>query len=157
MQLTRVLDAAIDSMTAGRVASAAMRAIARPIAALPLALVLAAGCSGAPGASAPAASAVDEPSVTVAIQGMALVPAHFSVPEGRPFRIVFENEDSQMAHALAIERGTSDVWRGTPVQGPGTATYEVPALPGGTYTVYCQVHFGITGVLDAVPFPMATP
>jgi hypothetical protein len=98
--------------------------------ALGLALAVAtAGCGVA--TSTPVPSPVPsstEPSVNVAIRDMALQPPHFSVPAGRPFRIVFSNDDASMAHGLVIERGTTDLWRGTPVEGPGTATFEVPAL-----------------------------
>ena len=132
---------------------AAMGSNRAKLTAISLALAVAvAGCGVAVSTPVPStlASTVDEPSVNVAIRDMALQPPHFSVPAGRPFRIVFSNDDASMAHGLAIERGTTDLWRGAPVEGPGTATFEVPALAEGTYRVYCEVHIGITGVLDAV-------
>ena len=114
--------------------------------------VAAAGCGLATSTPLPPplASGSNEPSVNVAIRDMALQPGHFSVPAGRPFHIVFSNDDTSMAHGLVIEQGATDLWRGAPVEGPGTATFEVPALAAGTYTIYCEVHIGITGTLDAV-------
>ncbi len=143
-------------MSTSLIMQAAMRHDAVRLATLALALALAtAGCGVAVSTPLPSplASAVNKPSVNVAIRDMALQPPHFSVPAGRPFRIVFTNDDASMAHGLAIEQGTTDLWRGAPVAGPGAAVFEVPALAAGTYTVYCEVHIGIAGVLDAVAWP----
>ena len=144
---------AVPPLAAVSSIQAAMGSSSAKLTALGLALAVAAtGCGVAVSTPVPSplASTVNEPSVNVAVRDMTLQPPHFSVPAGRPFRIAFANEDGAMAHGLVIEQGTTDLWRGAPVQGPGTAIFEVPALAEGTYTIYCEVHIGITGILDAV-------
>ena len=39
------------------------------------------------------------------------------------------------------------MFKGDIVTGPTTVTYDVPALPAGTYTFTCTVHPNMTGTL----------
>jgi plastocyanin len=66
-------------------------------------------------------------------------------PANAAFKIVFDNQDNQAPHNLAIFQpdGTTKV----AVQGdtafftgPGQRTYDVPALPAGAYPYKCEVH-----------------
>lgn len=62
-------------------------------------------------------------------------------PADQSFQITFVNEDST-AYNLAIFRSHTDVeplFRGDLVPGPGTATYDVPALPAGEYAFHSEV------------------
>jgi plastocyanin len=111
------------------------------------------GAPASPSATPAAASGATRPTVTIVVRDMAMTPTRLSIPAGQPFRIAFENQDSTMAHGLAIEAGTNELWHGDPIEGPGSVTYDVPALSAGTYTVYCEVHFGISAQLDAVSQP----
>lgn len=68
----------------------------------------------------------------------------FSVPAGKAFTIQFTNDDA-VPHNVAIFQGSSasgtNVFRGKVFAGPGvTMTYEVPALPAGSYYFHCDVH-----------------
>lgn len=60
-----------------------------------------------------------------------------------PFQIQFDNQDAGIPHNVAIYGGsspTNNLFRGSIVNGPGQATYDVSALPPGTYTFQCDVH-----------------
>jgi plastocyanin len=60
-----------------------------------------------------------------------------------PFQIQFDNQDTGVPHNVAIYGGsspTNNLFRGAIVTGPGQMTYDVPALPPGTYTFQCDVH-----------------
>ena len=66
-----------------------------------------------------------------------------SAQANAPFEIQFDNQDTGIPHNVAIDGGsspTNNLFRGTIVNGPGQATYDVPALPPGTYTFQCDVH-----------------
>jgi plastocyanin len=70
-----------------------------------------------------------------------------SAPADTPFTIHFVNQDAGIPHDVQIYEGTDA--SGTPVfsagddgmiTGPDETTYEVPALPAGTYTFTCMMH-----------------
>jgi plastocyanin len=70
-----------------------------------------------------------------------------SAPADTPFTIEFDNQDTGIPHNVQIFEGTDTT--GTPVwapegneliTGPAKATYEIPALPAGTYTFNCFSH-----------------
>lgn len=75
-----------------------------------------------------------------------------TVAAGKPFTITFDNEDS-VPHNVAIFEGTDatgkNVFRGALDAGPKTLTYDVPALPAGTYYFHCDVHPTMNGTLVA--------
>jgi plastocyanin len=59
------------------------------------------------------------------------------------FQIQFDNEDEAIQHNVAIysdQAATNNLFRGTIVTGPIQTTYDVPALPAGTYFFQCDVH-----------------
>lgn len=63
---------------------------------------------------------------------------------GTPFTLTFDNEDNQAPHNLALfdPNGTKVALGGDTAffTGPGTRTYQVPALTAGTYPYKCEVH-----------------
>jgi plastocyanin len=64
-----------------------------------------------------------------------------AAPAGQPFEIVFENADSGQQHNVAIyPDGGDPIFRGEIFGGGETVTYEVPAIPAGTYRFQCDVH-----------------
>ncbi|MEI7743839.1 MAG: c-type cytochrome [Chloroflexota bacterium] len=103
-----------------------------------------AGGSAAPSASAaPAVTVVKEAALNVAFT----VP-ELSVPADAPFSIEFDNQDAGMPHNIQIKGADGGIlFDGDLVNGPGTVTYNVPALPAGTYTFVCKVHPNMTGTL----------
>lgn len=132
-----------------------------------LATGAAAGSPGASGAASPAASAAESALATSSpaasgLLGGSPAPAgsggavidlvardiafdqqSLTAQANVPFQIQFDNQDTGVAHNVAIYGGsspTNNLFRGTIVNGPGQATYDVPALPPGTYQFQCDVH-----------------
>lgn len=75
-----------------------------------------------------------------------------AAPAGTPFTIVFDHQDKNSIHNVAIyadpEQGPylpvgddfPALFRGDVVTGPAVVEYEVPALDPGTYYYRCDVH-----------------
>jgi plastocyanin len=66
-----------------------------------------------------------------------------AAPAGQAFTLEVENKDS-VAHNVAIlqsHESTDSLFTGDLVTGPDkSVTYDVPALPAGTYHFHCIVH-----------------
>ena len=113
------------------------------------------GATAAPAPSgAPTTSAAPGEAVTLEIsaQGIAFDTDTLEVPANTPFTIVFANNDAGIPHNVAIHEGGPtgpEVWAGEIFNGVETRTYEVPALPAGTYGFICTVHPNMTGTLTA--------
>jgi len=121
--------------------------------------------SGEPGASpatpAPSGAPTAAPSdgggdgavqLTITASGIAYDTDSLEVPAGTPFQIVFTNNDAGIPHNVAIHQGGPSgaaVWTGEVFSGVDTRTYDVPALPAGTYGFVCTVHPNMTGTLTA--------
>jgi len=66
-----------------------------------------------------------------------------AAPANTPFKILFMNMDVGTPHNVAIftdPAATKSLFTGALVTGPKTVTYQVPALPAGTYYFRCDVH-----------------
>jgi plastocyanin len=96
------------------------------------------GETNGPQACAPAAT------VQVTASGLAFQPDCLAAPADTPFKIVFDNQDPDQ-HNVAIDDGSTNLFRGAIFGGPKTETYSVPALPAGQYTFKCDVHPQMTG------------
>ena len=112
----------------------------------------AAGSGGLPAAGSPAASAA--PGAAVALQltasGIAYDKTDLSAPANTPFQIDFTNNDAGIPHNVSIHAGSAtgtEVFKGEIFTGTGARTYDVPALPAGTYTFVCSVHPNMVGTL----------
>ena len=116
--------------------------------------------SGAPGASAaPSGSPAGSPAASGAASGTVLAltasgiafdKTDLTAPAGAPFQITFTNNDAGIPHDVAIHTGSPTgpiVWQGAIITGVATQTYDVPALPAGTYGFTCVVHPNMTGTL----------
>jgi cytochrome c oxidase subunit 2 len=103
--------------------------------------------SGEPGqTTAPGESVTLE----ISAQNIAFDTDTLEAPADTPFQIVFANNDAGIPHNVAIHEGTPtgpEVWVGDIFNGVETRTYEVPALPAGTYGFICTVHPNMTGTL----------
>jgi plastocyanin len=105
------------------------------------------------GAASPAPSG--QPSATVikiSAQNIAFDLSQIEVPADQPFQIEFTNNDAGIPHNVAIHEGSptgNAVFTGEIVTGVTTVTYNVPALPAGTYGFVCTVHPNMTGTLTA--------
>ncbi len=81
-------------------------------------------------------------SLSVVAEGIRWNTDCLAVPAGQAFSIVMDNKDT-VPHNVAILKSHSatDVeFRGELLQGPKQTTYEIPALPAGTYVFHCEVH-----------------
>jgi len=79
-----------------------------------------------------------------------LVTTDLTAPAGVAFQIKFTNNDAGIPHNVAIHTGSPTgpiVWQGAIITGVATQTYDVPALPAGTYGFTCVVHPNMTGTL----------
>ena len=88
----------------------------------------------------------------ISAQGIAFDTDSLEVPAGVPFKIEFANNDAGIPHNVAIHEGSPTgplVWAGDIFNGVETRTYDVPALPAGTYGFVCTVHPNMTGTLTA--------
>ncbi len=112
----------------------------------------------APGASAPAAGgAGPSPVASLAAQGDATITAEniafttatVTVPAGRPFKLEFDNKDSQPHNVVFEDASGKKVFEGEIVTGPVVKVYDVPALPAGSYKFICAVHSNMTGTATA--------
>jgi plastocyanin len=117
--------------------------------------------SPAPGSPAPSGAPSAAPSdgsggavvqVTLTASGIAYDTDTLEVPANTPFQIVFTNNDAGIPHNVAIHKDSPTgelVWQGDIFNGVETRTYDVPALPAGTYGFVCTVHPNMTGTLTA--------
>ena len=114
--------------------------------------------SAAPGTPAPSGEATPAPSggggaavvLKISAQGIAYDTASLEAPANTPFQIVFTNNDAGIPHNVSIHRDSptgAEVWQGEIFSGVDTRTYDVPALPAGTYGFVCTVHPNMTGTL----------
>ena len=111
--------------------------------------------SAAPSASAGSAASAAPSSSGSAATVIKLVAANVSfdqsqlqAPAGKPFQIAFTNNDTSVQHNVQIKGADgSDKFKGALLTGPGSTTYDIPALPAGTYTFSCVVHPTMTGTL----------
>jgi cytochrome c oxidase subunit II len=95
----------------------------------------------APGASGSAAATTV---IKLTAKDIKFSTSTLTAPANQAFQIQFTNDDA-VPHNVAIFQGTDatgkNVFRGTIFAGPGkTMTYDVPALPAGTYYFHCDVH-----------------
>jgi plastocyanin len=84
-------------------------------------------------------------------EGVKFTTTNVSAPAGKPFTILFDNRDASTPHDVDILGADgSKVFDGQPITGPKQTTYNVPALPAGTYKFECSIHPSLmTGTLKA--------
>jgi plastocyanin len=76
-----------------------------------------------------------------------------AVPAGAAVSLRFENQDSA-PHNVAIytdESAGQAIFVGEIFSGPGSRTYQLPAIAPGTYFFRCDVHPDMRGKLVATP------
>ena len=114
--------------------------------------------SGGPAASAPAGGGGPTPApASQAPQGDAVITAQnteftttdVTVPAGKPFKLEFDNKDSQPHNVVFEDASGKKLFEGAIVTGPVVTVYDVPALPSGTYKFVCAVHPTMTGTATA--------
>ncbi len=111
---------------------------------------LAAKVAAASATPAPAPSGATGAVINVSASGVKFEQTTISAPAGKPFRIQFENKDAGTPHNVTIHEGSAtgnELFKGEIFSGVATKTYDVPALPAGTYAFVCTVHPTMTGTL----------
>jgi plastocyanin len=102
--------------------------------------------TGEPGATAAPGGPVDA-ILEISAQNIAYDTDTLEAPADTPFQIVFANNDAGIPHNVEIKQNGQSVWFGDIFNGVETRTYDVPALPAGTYGFICTVHPNMTGTL----------
>ena len=106
--------------------------------------------SGGPVASPGASGGASGTVIALTAQNIAFDNTNLTAPAGVPFQIAFTNNDAGIPHNVVIHTGSQTgavVFSGTIFSGVATQTYNVPALPAGTYSFNCVVHPNMTGTL----------
>ena len=91
-------------------------------------------------------------SLKVVAMGVKFTATTLQAAAGKPFEIVFDNQDAGIPHNVAIHEGTvgavgKELFKGTIFPGVATQTYKVPALSAGSYVFVCTVHPNMVGTL----------
>ncbi len=99
-------------------------------------------------ASAGASGGGSGSTIQLTAQGIAFDKSSLSAKANSAFEIQFQNNDGSIQHDVAITDSSGQrVFSGDAVTGVGSITYNVPALPAGTYTFVCTFHPNMTGTL----------
>jgi plastocyanin len=100
-----------------------------------------------PSAQPSAACSASGPQLSIAAQGIAFSTDCLAAPADTAFTIAFDNEDAGVPHNVHIysedptkNPDAESLFSGDLVTGPDTVTYQVNALPAGTYFFHCDVH-----------------
>jgi plastocyanin len=111
-------------------------------------VVVVAACS-AGSADSSAQPSVDPAAIRIAAKDLAFSTNSLTAPADEPFQIAFDNQEAA-PHNVAIYRDSSaaeKLFGSDPFGGPAAVTYDVPALPAGTYFFRCDVHPAMSGEL----------
>jgi plastocyanin len=101
-----------------------------------------ASAGGSPAPSAAAGAVTIKAAVGASTTGFD--PTTAQAAAGTAFTLTFDNQDNQAPHNLVLQNPDNSpvaVQGDTaPFTGPGSRSYEVPALTAGDYKYVCQVH-----------------
>jgi plastocyanin len=101
------------------------------------------GAGGSPPPAPPGGAVITAQSIAFDREALA-------VPAGQPFQLLFENRESA-PHNVRIYDEVVDqpLFVGEVFGGPGSRTYDVPAIPAGTHQFRCDVHPEMAGTVTA--------
>ncbi len=113
----------------------------------PASAAASAGASSAPASAgaSPAASGGGGTGTTLqlAAQNIMYDQSSLTAPANTAFSIAFTNNDAGVPHNVTIHSGTptgQTLFSGDTITGPASTTYNIQALPAGTYYFVCAVH-----------------
>jgi plastocyanin len=127
-----------------------MRTRLRTLAIGVVAAAVLAACGG-PGTPPAAGGSLGPDTLALVAKNVTFDTTELRAPAGRPFHIRLDNEDDGIPHSVAFLSGSTELWRSDVFNGIETRTFDVPALPAGTYRFVCTVHLGMTGTLTVGP------
>ena len=105
-------------------------------------------CTASAGAGGPPPSAPTGGAVVTA-QNIAFDRGQLAVPAGRPFQLLFENREGAPHNVRIYDDVDQPLFVGEIFGGPGSRTYDVPAIPAGTHQFRCDVHPDMAGTVIA--------
>ena len=105
-------------------------------------------CTASAGAGGPPPSAPTGGAVITA-QNIAFDRGQLAVPAGRPFQLLFENREGAPHNVRIYDDVDQPLFVGEIFGGPGSRTYDVPAIPAGTHQFRCDVHPDMAGTVIA--------
>jgi plastocyanin len=109
------------------------------------------GSTSAPATAAPSSGAAGSPAgdgsvLSISAKDTAYSTTTLTAKADTPFQIDFDNQDSA-PHNIAIKDSSgAQKFKGDIVTAQ-KVTYNVAALPAGSYTFWCEVHPNMTGTL----------
>ena len=106
----------------------------------------AATAASSPGASAEA-SAPAGSGTTIVAKDIAFNPTAVTIPADTATQITLDNQDAAPHNIAVKDASGATVFKGEIQGGQGQATYNVNALPAGSYQFWCEVHPNMTGTL----------
>jgi plastocyanin len=105
----------------------------------------------APASAAPVAGgspATTGATVHISAQSIAFDTDHLEATAGQAFVLEFDNNDAGIPHNVEIKDASGvSMFKGQIITGPAKVSYQVPALPAGSYMFLCDVHPNMTGTL----------
>lgn len=107
-----------------------------------------------PPSAAPTAVAVPAVPEISATTAVSFDTGKLVVPAGRPFDLVFKNNQAGVPHNVQIDDSsarTTTLFNGEHITGVAEITYHVPAIPEGDYYFLCEVHPNMNGTLQSRP------
>jgi plastocyanin len=111
--------------------------------------ILLAACTSAAGTGGPPPSA-PAGGAGITAQGLKFDRGQLAVPAARPFPLLFENREGAPHNVRIFDEGVDQpLFVGETFGGPGSRTYEVPAIPAGTHRFRCDVHPDMAGTITA--------
>ncbi|MEA2622619.1 MAG: hypothetical protein QOH61_1529 [Chloroflexota bacterium] len=106
-------------------------------------------------AAAPSGGPAQTPTTTPVLSASSVVSfeeKEIVVAAGKPITLTFENKQAAVPHNVGIydtpARG-KEIFKGDPVTGPATITYDVPPLDPGSYYFQCDIHTNMNGSVTA--------
>ena len=104
--------------------------------------------AGTSASASPSSGGAEGPTIKLTASNITFDQSEIEAPAGQAFHIAFTNNDAATQHNVQIKASDgSEPFKGALFTGPGTTTYDVPALTAGTYTFSCVVHPSMTGTL----------
>ena len=103
-------------------------------------------CTAAAGGGGPPPSSPTGGAVITA-QNIAFDRGQLAVPAGRPFQLLFENREGAPHNVRIYDDVDQPLFVGEIFGGPGSRTYDVPAIPAGTHQFRCDVHPDMAGTV----------